>query len=274
MRAEVWLLLLASAACLRAAGADEGFGLAVQRNLDRAYQLYPAAAVPGHPLSQAMLYRIAWLNKNNPAFYSDPEWPVRVVTAEAARLGIHAQQPRSAVRPSAVASADGPRYLAVVTRSFNVGGVSFKKGRQLIIEALKDYRKRGIVMIDGQPVTLWLDNIKLLRELGPNEVSPLLVKIVSARYGLAGTKGYVVTSAVQAALVQNSAGVPQLLVTDSLLSAAAVDRLNRSAVSQRTDPVTGISSPVVTPKVLSVVYETGGEEKTRQAQEGEVLSLD
>ncbi len=272
MRGVVLLLFLAFLGTLPAQDPGEGFGLAVQRSLERSHALYPDAAKPGSALSDAILWRIDWLNRNTPGFFSDADWPMKIAVAEASRLGLRAR-PASAQR--AAAQPVERRYLGLVTKNFNEAGVSFRKGQQIILESLRDYNKRGVTLVNGLPVVLWLDHIKLVREIVPGEPNPLLVKIVSARYGLPGTKGYVVSSAVQSGLARNAAGSAEVLVSDALLPPAAALRLNRSATARvAVDPVTGEAVPVLAPKVLSVVYEIGGVERTRQAQEGEALVLD
>jgi hypothetical protein len=272
MRAVLLVIFLSSLGALSAQDSAEAFGRAVQQSLRRSHALYPDAAKPDTPLSQAILFRIDWLGRNNPNFFSDPDWPVKITVTEASRLGLRAQNasaPRSQPNPAE------RRFLAVVTKNFSVTGASFRKGQQIIIEALRDYGKRGVIHLDGQEVVLWLDHIKLIRELVPGEASPLVVKIVSARYGLPGTKGYVVSSAVQTALAPNADGSAEVIVSDGLLPPAAAQRLNRSAGAQTTiDPLTGQPVGNSEPKVLSVVYEIGGVEKSRQAQEGTALVLD
>jgi hypothetical protein len=273
MRAAMLAILLGSLGALCAQNPDEAFGRAVLQSLARSHALYPEAAAPGTPLSQAILFRIDWLSRNNPAFFSDPDWPVKIAATEASRLGVRAQA-APAARP-APDPADR-RYLAVVTKNFSVTGASFRKGQQLIVEALRDHGKRGVIVVDGQQVLLWLDHVKLLRELVPGQPSPLVVKIVSARYGLPGSKGYVVSSAVQSALTTNAGGAAEILVSDSLLPPATAQRLNRSAGARTiVDPITGqTTTTTAAPKILSVNYEIGGVEKSRQAQEGTTLVLD
>lgn len=129
--------------------------------------------------------------------------------------------------------------------------------------------------MDGLPVVLWLDHVKLVREIAPGEPNPLVVKIQTARYGLPGKKGYVVSSAVQSGLTRNAAGAVEIFVSDALLPPAAAQRLNRSAAAVTSlDPAAGQAVRVLTPKVLNVVYEIGGVGRTRQAQEGATLVLD
>ncbi len=272
MRGVMLLLLPAFLGTLAAQDSGEAFGLAVKRSLERSHSLYPDAAAPGSALSDAILWRIDWLNRNTPGFFSDPDWPVKIAVAEASRLGLRA---RAAAPQRAAPQPAERRYFGVVTKNFNEAGVSFRKGQQIILESLRDNGKRGITLVDGLPVVLWLDYIKVIREILPGEASPLLVKVISARYGLPGTKGYVVTSAVQSALAPNAAGAAEIFVSDTLLPPAAAQRLNRSATARAAvDPATGESVPVIPPKVLSVVYEIGGVERTRQAQEGSALVLD
>jgi hypothetical protein len=272
MRFVVLAIILGSLGALRAQNPEAAFGQAVRRSLEKSRALYPDALVPGSPLCQAIVFRIEWLTRNNPDFFSDPDWPVKIAATEASRLGVRVQ---AAPASPSTADAAGRRYLGVVTKNFSVTGASFRKGQQVIIESLLDYGKRGLIYVDGQEIVLWLDHIKLLRELAPGAAVPQVVKIVSARYGLPGTKGYVVSSAVQSALTTNAQGAAELVVSDSLLPAAAAQRLNRSAGSQTIiDPATGQRMLVPGSKVLSVTYEIGGLEKTRQAQEGSVMVLD
>lgn len=272
MRAVCLGIFFCSLGVLSAQDPAEAFGQAVQKSLRRSHSLYPEAATPGTPLSQAILFRIDWLTRNNPNFFSDPDWPMKVAAAEATRLGRGAQPipaPTQAPDPA------DRRYLALVTKNFSVTGAAFRKGQQIVIESLRDHGKRGVVLVDGEPIVLFLDYIKLIRELEPGEGSPLTVKIVSARYGLPGSKGYVVSSAVQTSLTPNATGGVDVVVSDALLPPATAQRLNRSAGSQSTiDPVSGQPISVPNAKVLSVVYEIGGVEKVRQAVEGETLTLD
>lgn len=272
MRVAVLAFVLGSFGALRAQDPGEAFGQAVRQSLEKSRALYPEAVVPGSPLCQAILFRVDWLTRNDPDFFSDPDWPLKIAATEASRLGVRVQ---AAPPPLSTADATGRRYLGVVTKNFSVTGASFRKGQQVIVESLLDHGKRGLIHVDGQEIVLWLDHIKLLRELTPGAAIPQVVKIVSARYGLPGTKGYVVSSAVQSALTTNAQGATELLVSDSLLPAAAAQRLNRSAGSQTLiDPLTG--QPVLAPgsKVLTVTYDIGGTEKTRQAEEGSVMVLD
>jgi hypothetical protein len=272
MRAVFLGIFFCSLSVLSAQDSAEAFGQAVKESLRRSRELYPDSARPGTALSQAILFRIDWLSRNNPNFFSDPDWPVKIAAAEAERIGTGAPPVPT---PAPAADPADRRYLAMVTKNFSVTGAAFRKGQQIVIEALRDHGKRGVVLVDGQPILLFLDYVKLVRELEPGEGSPLTVRIISARYGLPDTKGYVVSGAVQTSLTPNSTGGFDVAVSDALLPASTAQRLNRAAGSQAIiDPVSG--QPISTPntKILSVVYEIGGVEKTRQAEEGETLTLD
>ena len=168
MRFAVLSVFLGSLGALCAQESEEAFGRAVQQSLVRSHAMYPEAAAPGTPLSQAILFRIDWLSRNNPSFFSDPDWPVKVATTEASRLGLRAQ---TAPVPVPAPNPADRRYLAMVTKNFSITGASFRKGQQLIIEGLRDYGKRGIIHVEGQEVLLWLDHVKLLREIVPGEAS-------------------------------------------------------------------------------------------------------
>ncbi len=250
---------------------SEDFGRAVQRSLARSHLLYPDAAQPNSRLSDAILVQIDWMNRNEPTFFSDADWPMKLTASEALRLGIRARvatpRPAPTVAPK--------RYLGLVTKNFSVTGASFRKGQQLVLEKLQDNGKRAVTFVQGEPFLLWLDHIKLIREIRPGESRPTVVKIVSARYGLPGTTGYAVSGEVQTLLGPNSGGTNQILVSDALLSPSAAQRLNRAAVATTiTDPVTGRVVPVYPKKVLTVTYQIDGEEKTVQAEEGDTLAFD
>ncbi len=270
MRALLICLILATAPTILQ-GAGENHGNAVKSSLDRSRLLFPDAAEPNSALSQAILARIAWLNRNNQAFFSDPDWPMRLTAAEALALGIRARNPNP--RPVPVPPEE-KRYLAVVTKSFSVTGASFRKGQQIVLEALRDYNKRGITLVDGQAILLWLDHVKLLREIPPDQGAPVLVKIESARYGFPGKTGYGISGMVQSLVSPNAAGRYEILVSDALLTPSAAQKLNRSvAVVSPYDPNTG--QPNLRPrKILTVSYTIGGLTKTKQALEGETLLLD
>lgn len=260
------LFLLAGGGLLVAQ--DEDFGAAVQRSLIRSRMVYPDAAVPESPLSQAILARVEWLNKHDRAFFTNADWPMRVAAAEALALGI---RPRGTPNAAPAGPPPGaPRYLAVVTHSFSVEGASFRKGQQVVLEELKDYNKRGITLVDGRPILIWLENLKLLRAIPASEPAPMIVKIESARYGFPGNTGYAVSNPVQTLL----SGGNSLFVSDDLLSSAMAQKLNRSPDATATvDPVTGRT--LLRRKVLTVVYTVnGGEKKVKQGQEGETLVLD
>lgn len=246
-------------------------GAAVKRSLDRARALYPQSVQPDSPLSQAILSRIEWLNQNDRAFFSDPDWPLRLTAAEALALGIRPVQ--SAPRRTAPSQPSG-RYLAVVTKNFSTTGASFRKGQQIILESLQDYNKRGTTLVDGQPILLWLDHVKVLRQLPVGETTPVVVKIDSARYGFPGKTAYSVSSMVQSLISPNASGRYEILVSDALLSPSAAQRLNRGVVTGPPfDPYTGQPNPRPV-KMLTVIYTIDGVEKTKQALEGQTVILD
>ena len=144
-----------------------------------------------------------------------------------------------------------------------------------MIEQLRDYKKRGIVLVDGQPVLIWLDHVKIIRPLTARESTPSVVKVESARYGVAGQTGYPVSDTVQALITPNAAGQYEILVTDALLPPAAAQRLNRNATTRNVyDAQTGLVIPAVAGKILTVTYNVNGVKKTRQAVEGKTLVLD
>jgi hypothetical protein len=260
------LFLLAGGSLSGAQGED--FGAAVQRSLVRSRMVYPDAAVPESPLSRAILARIEWLNQHDRAFFRNPDWPMRIAAAEALALGI---RPRGTPAARRGASPPGaPRYLAVVTHSFSVEGASFRKGQQVVLEELKDYNKRGVTLVNGRPILIWLDNLKLLRAIPAGEPAPATIKVESARYGFPGSTGYAVSNPVQALL----AGGNSLFVSDELLSSAMAQKLNRSPDATATvDPATGRT--LVRRKILTVTYTiNGGEKKVKRGPEGETLVLD
>lgn len=263
------LLGSAMAVCAQEAVLED-FGAAVKRSLERSRAVYPEAALPDSPLSQAVMARISWYQQRNPSIFSDPDWPMKVTAAEAARLGIQA-------RTQSTTAMTGPasgKYLAVVTKSFSQVGVSFRKGQQIILESLLDYKKKGVVMQDGQEVIVWMDNIKIIRPLAQNEGEVPVIKIESAKYGLPGQSGYSVSDTVQS-MVSPGGGAPQILVTDALLPTGAASRLNRNAAPRTViDPKTGQPVTVVSGKILTVTYTINGLEKTKQAVEGQTLVLD
>lgn len=245
-------------------------GASVKRSLDRARALYPDSADPGSRLSQAVLARITWLSQNNTAFFSDPDWPLKVTAAEALALGIRPvamRQPQPQQKPSG-------RYLAMVTKNFSTVGASFRKGQQIVLESLQDYDKRGTTIVDGQPVLLWLDHVKIIRELPKGEAAPVVVKVDSARYGFPGKAGYGISGMVQSLISPNASGRYEILVSDALLSPGAAQKLNRSVVTGPPfDPNTGQPNPRPY-KILTVTYTIDGVPKTKQGIEGQVLVLD
>ena len=264
--AAIWLLMVAG--MLPANGQGDEFGAAVKRSLDRSRTLYPESAEPDSTLSRAVLARIDWLQRNNPAIFSDPNWPLRVTATEAAALQIPPQTASTNRR-----TGTGPRFLAVVTRNFSTTEGSFRKHQQILLESVQDYGKRGITLVNGQPVLLWLDNVKVLRELAPGEASPIVVKVESARYGIPGDQAYSVTAMVQSLISPDSSGRYEILVSDALLTPVAARKLGRTT-RVVTDPVTGLNAVHKPDRILTVTYTLNGSTKTRQAATGERLVLD
>ena len=268
-KAAIWLLAVAGTIPVAAQTGEEEFGAAVKRSLDRSRALYPTSAEPGSALSHAILARIDWLHRYNRTIFSDPNWPLRVTATEAAALGIPPQQFPSA-RP---ASGNDRRFLAVVTRNFSTTGASFRKGQQIVLESVQDYGKRGTTIVGDQPVLLWLDNVKILREISRNEAPPAVVKIESARYGIPGEQAYSVAGMVQSLVAPDASGRYEILVSDALLTPIAARKLNRTA-SVFTDPVTGESAVRTRDRILTVTYTLNGLTKTKQAVDGQTLVLD
>ena len=162
--AAIWLLMVAGT--LLASAQDEEFGEAVKRSLDRSRILYPESAQPDSALSKAILARIEWLQRHNRAAFRDPNWPLRVTATEAAALGIAPERAGS----TQARTTPNPRFLALVTQSFSTSQASFRKDQQILLEAIQDYGKRGITLVNGEPVLLWLDNIQILRYFTPELV--------------------------------------------------------------------------------------------------------
>ncbi len=268
-KAMLGLLLSGAMTLLAQEAVLEDQGSAVKRSLDRSRQMYPDAALPDSALSKAILARVTWLQQNNPAVFSDPDWPLKIAAAEAANLGIPSYQ-----QNQAAAAANSGRYLAVVTKSFSQVGASFRKGQQIVLEALLDYKKKGVVMIDGQEVVIWLDKVKIIRPLAQAENNLNVIKIESARYGLPGQSGYSVSDRIQS-MISPGGAPPQILVSDALAPTAAVQRLNRATAPRNVlDPATGKVVTVVSGKVLTITYTINGLEKTKQGMEGQTIILD
>ena len=268
-KAAIWLLAVAGTLPVACQGGEEEFASAVKRSLERSRVLYPESAEPGSALSHAILARIDWMHRYNRAMFSDPNWPLRVTATEAAALGIRPQQSSSA-KP---ALGTGRRFLAVVTRNFSTTEASFRKDQQIILESIQDYGKRGTTIVNSQPVLLWLDNIKILREIPPGEASPMVVKVESARYGIPGEQAYSVTGMVQSLVAPDSSGRYEIFVSDALLTPVAARKLNRTA-SVVTDPVTGQRAVRTPNRVLTVTYTLKGLTRTKQAADGQVVVLD
>jgi hypothetical protein len=268
-KAAIWLLVLVGTIPAAAQTGEEEFGSAVKRSLDRSRALYPESAEAGSALSQAILARIDWLHRHNGAIFSDPNWPLRVTATEAAALGIPPQQFPS-TKPSSGADR---RFLAVVTSNFSTTGASFRKGQQIVLESVQDYGKRATTIVNDQPVLLWLDNIKILREISRNETPPAVVKIESARYGIPGEQAYSVAGMVQSLVTPDASGRFEIFVSDALLTPVAARRLN-GTVNVFTDPVTGQNAVRTRDRVLTVTYTINGLTKTKQAASGQTLVLD
>jgi hypothetical protein len=268
-KAAIWLLTVAATIPVTGQGGEEEFGAAVKQSLDRSRVLYPESAEPGSALSHAILARIDWLHRHNRAMFSDPNWPLRVTATEAAALGIRPQQ-SSAAKP---ASATNRRFLAVVTSNFSTAEASFRKDQQIVLESVQDYGKRGTTIVNSQPVLVWLDSIKILREISPDEASPVVVKVESARYGIPGEQAYSVTGMVQSLIAPDASGRYEIFVSDALLTPVAARKLNRAA-SVVTDPVTGQSAVRTPNRVLTVTYTLKGSTRTKQATGGQILVLD
>jgi hypothetical protein len=266
-RAAIWLLM--AAGMLPANAQDEEFGAAVKRSLERSRILYPESVQPDSALSKAILARIQWLENHDRAAFLDANWPLRVTATEAAALGIAPER----IGATGARTTRSARFLALVTRSFSTSQASFRKDQQILLEAIQDYGKRGITLVNGEPVLLWLDNIKVLRELAPDEAAPVVVKVESARYGIPGAQLYSVTTMVQSLISPDSSGRYEILVSDALLAPAAARKLNRST-QITADPVTGQTTVQKPNRVLTVTYTLSGVTKTRQAIVGERLILD
>jgi hypothetical protein len=268
-KAAIWLLTVAATIPVAGQGEGEEFGAAVKRSLDHSRVLYPESAEPGSALSHAILARIDWLHRYNRAMFSDPNWPLRVTATEAAALGIR-PQPSSSTKPT---SGTSRRFLAVVTRNFSIAEASFRKDQQIVLESVQDYGKRGTTIVNSQPVLVWLDNIKILREISPDEASPVVVKVESARYGIPGGQAYSVTGMVQSLIAPDTSGRYEIFVSDALLTPVAAKKLNRAA-GVVTDPVTGQSAVRTPNRVLTVTYTLKGLTRTKQASGGQILVLD
>jgi hypothetical protein len=268
-KAAIWLLTVAATIPVTGQGGEEEFGAAMKQSLDRSRVLYPESAEPGSALSHVILARIDWLHRHNRAMFSDPNWPLRVTATEAAALGIRPQQ-SSAAKP---ASATNRRFLAVVTSNFSTAEASFRKDQQIVLESVQDYGKRGTTIVNSQPVLVWLDSLKILREISPDEASPVVVKVESARYGIPGEQAYSVTGMVQSLIAPDASGRYEILVSDALLTPVAARKLNRAA-SVVTDPVTGQRAVRTPNRVLTVTYTLKGSTRTKQATGGQILVLD
>jgi hypothetical protein len=261
--------MVAGAIPLAAQNSTEEFGAAVKRSLDRARVLYPQSVEPGTALSRAVLARIDWLHRHNQSIFADPNWPLRVTATEATALGISPQRGH----PSRPASGDSGRFLAVVTQNFSMAGASFRKDQQIVLESMQDYGKRGVTMVNDQPVLLWLDNVRILREISRDEALPVVVKVESARYGIPGGQAYSVTGMVQSLIVPDASGRYEIFVSDALLSPVAAKRLKRE-INANAGRATGDGFVRTPDRVLTVTYTLKGSTRAKQAMAGEILILD
>ena len=242
---------------------EEEFEETLARSLAISRKLFPQAADPDSALAKAVLARIEWTKRNHLEFFADPNWPLKITAIEAAALGISPHDPAPRGSPAR------GRFLAVATRNFSETGASFRKGQQVLIESIKDYGKRGNVLVDGKPLLLWLDNFQIVRELKPGETAPSLIKIESARYGFPGSRGFSVSSTVQSVATPAASGTFEVLVSDALLTPAAAQRLKRATSLTPPQSLTGLPQ-----KILTVVYSLNGSKKVRQGLEGYILVLD
>lgn len=275
MRIAVLLSLISLALVApESARAQNDHGAEVKGSLDRARALYPESVQPDSPLSRAILSRIEWLGQNNEGYFSDPDWPVKITAREALALGIRPVTPTRSAPAQRPQDPGTIRYLAVVLQNFSVVGASFRKNQQIVLESVQDYGKRGTTLVDGRPVLLWLDKLKVIKELPPGEPDPIVVKIISARYGPPGRAGYSVSRMVQSLISPDAEGRYEILVSDGLLTPGAANSLNRAHPAVPPfDPATG--QPNVQDKnILTVTYTIDGIPKTKQGLEGQTLILD
>lgn len=69
--------------------AQEGdYKTKVESSFQQAATLYPTVTIDGSPLSIAFVSEVHRLQNENPAFFTDSEWPLMVMSKTAARLGI------------------------------------------------------------------------------------------------------------------------------------------------------------------------------------------
>lgn len=286
MRLMVLCFLAIAAVTSSWAVSDDDFSAALQRSLARSRAIYPDSAQPGTALGGAVQARIDWLQQNDPAAFTDPDWPMKVATFAARELGLIPRPtspfPQSPSAPPIALPAlpvdsapTSKRYLAMVTKNFSVVGASFRKNQQIVLESLQNDNKRGTTIVDGRPYLLWLDNIQILRELPPGVSPPALVKVESAKYGFPGKSAYSVAPMVQSLAAPGPGGAPRILVSDALLTPIAAQKLNASVPpGYGTNPNTGAVTMGLPYKILTVTYSINGQKKTKQAYEGQTLTLD
>ena len=282
MRLMVLCFLAIALASVSRAASDDAFSAALQRSLAQSRALYPDSARPGTVLGSAVQPPIDSLQEHEPSAFNDPHWPMKVASSTAKALGLI---PRPSVPPPQAPAAvpvlpaqpapTGKRYLAMVTKNFSVVGATFRKNQQIVLESLQNDNKRGTTIVDGRPYLLWLDNVQLLRELPSGVNPPPLIKVESAKYGFPGKTPVSVASMVQSLAAPGPGGIPAIQVSDALLTPNAAKKLNTSvAPGYVTDPLSGNVINGIPFKILTVTYVLNGEKKTKQAYEGQTLTLD
>jgi len=282
MRLMVLCFLAIAVASPLWAASDDDFSAALQRSLAQSRAVYPDSARPDTVLGAAVQARIDWLQEHDPSAFSDPNWPMKVASSTAKALGLAPgsksplpQAPSALPALPVQAASTGKRYLAMVTKNFSVVGATFRKNQQIVLESLQNDNKRGTTIVDGRPYLLWLDNIQLLRELPPGVSPPPLVKVESAKYGFPGKTPISVAPMVQSLAAPGPTGAPTILVSDALLTPIAAQKLNTSVTpGYVTDPRTGQIITGMPYKLLTVTYVLNGQKKTKQAYEGQTLTLD
>ena len=82
----------------------------VQKSTERAVALYPDSGVAGTALSRAIEDERVRLQKVNPAFFNDADWPLMLTSKLAANLGIQpVAQPQGGQQPKAIPNQPPPR---------------------------------------------------------------------------------------------------------------------------------------------------------------------
>ena len=193
-----------------------------------------------------------------------------MTATEAAALGIRAAEAWF----SQAANNTSRRFLAVVTRNFSTTGASFRKDQQILLESIQDYGKRGTTVVNGEPVLLWLDNIKDPSGNIPRRSFP------GRRQGGVGPLRHSRRSKLTASpewfsrsLHRTPRGATKSLSPTLYSRLRRARKLNRAA-SVVTDPVTGQGAVRTPNRVLTVTYTLNGLTKTKQAIAGQPLVLD